>query len=127
MLSVDWQIGARGPKYANAVANTEVIGRQLGYLLFEMITKWYLDAENVHLIGFSLGAHIAGCASEFLKNRGILIGRITGLDPAGPLFNHNLIKQFTKKLDKSDARYVDIIHSDASLVNFNDFVTHSHL
>ncbi|XP_035714092.1 lipase member H-like [Folsomia candida] len=37
--------------------------------------------------------------------------RITGLDPAGPLFNtHSELK-----IDKSDANFVDIYHSNAGL------------
>lgn len=33
-----------------------------------------LEPENVHIIGHSLGAHIAGYAGKRLKN----LGRITG-------------------------------------------------
>jgi hypothetical protein len=61
--------------------------------------------ENLHLIGFSLGvrnlsilmavfwglnfclqAQVSGFAGKTLKEWGILLPRITGLDPAGPLF-----------------------------------------
>lgn len=43
---------------------------------------------------------------------GLKLGRITGLDPADPYFNSvdNVVK-----LDKSDAKFVDIVHTDASL------------
>lgn len=37
-----------------------------------------LNPKNIHLIGFSLGAHVAGTASESLKDKNQLIGRITG-------------------------------------------------
>lgn len=36
------------------------------------------DAKFFHIVGFSLGAHIAGCAGEILKGKGYKVGRITG-------------------------------------------------
>lgn len=74
---MDWHIGARGPNYPVAAANTELVGRQLGILLTNMVRNG-LDARKIHLIGFSLGAHVCGTASESLKNKGHLLGRITG-------------------------------------------------
>lgn len=77
MIAMDWHMGARGPQYATAAANTEVVGRQLGILLLMMVENG-LAPKNIHLLGFSLGAHVAGSASEVLKKKGHLIGRITG-------------------------------------------------
>ncbi|KAF5284338.1 hypothetical protein FQA39_LY04631 [Lamprigera yunnana] len=113
VILVDWEKGARGPQYTNAAANTEIVGKQLGILLLHMIHNG-LNPKKLHLIGFSLGAHVAGCASEFLKVNTHLIGRITGLDAASPLFRHNNFKEKSKKLDKDDAVFVDAIHTDAS-------------
>ncbi|XP_034185024.1 pancreatic triacylglycerol lipase isoform X2 [Osmia lignaria lignaria] len=62
----------------------------------------------------SLGAHVAGCASEILKKRNILLGRITGLDPASPFFRNHLFREKSRKLDATDAQLVDIIHTDGS-------------
>lgn len=77
MILIDWEKGAKGPQYPYAAANTEVVGRQLGFLLLHMINLG-INPEKIHLIGFSLGAHVAGCASELVKTRGYLLGRITG-------------------------------------------------
>lgn len=74
---MDWTNGAKGPSYAVAAANTELVGRQLGMLLVDLIDKG-MSPKNIHLIGFSLGAHVAGTASEVVKMKGHLIGRITG-------------------------------------------------
>ncbi|CAG9861971.1 unnamed protein product, partial [Phyllotreta striolata] len=43
-----------------------------------------------------------------------LLGRITGLDPASPLFRNNYLRENHKKLDRSDAKLVDVIHTDSS-------------
>lgn len=116
MILMDWSKGARGPQYATAAANTEVAGRQLGILLLQMIDRG-LDPDKIHLLGFSLGAHVAGTASEMLKQKGHLIGRITGLDAASPLFRSNHFREKYKKLDRSDARFVDVVHTDSSPVS----------
>lgn len=37
-----------------------------------------------------------------------------GLDPASPIFKSQLLLQPNRKLDSSDAIYVDVIHTDGS-------------
>ncbi|XP_018575805.1 pancreatic lipase-related protein 2-like isoform X2 [Anoplophora glabripennis] len=113
VVVMDWHVGARGPQYTNAAANTELVGRQLGMLLELMVEKG-MQPRDMHLIGFSLGAHVCGTASEALKVKGYLVGRITGLDAASPLFRNNYLREKYKKLDRGDAKFVDVIHTDAS-------------
>lgn len=64
---------------------------------------------DIHLIGFSLGAHVTNYVSQALKNE-FLIPRISGLDPAMPLF---VTADNDNKLDSSDAEFVDVIHTNA--------------
>ena len=45
-----------------------------------------IPIRNLHIVGFSLGCHIAGFAGKQLKN-GLRIPRITALDPAFPEFS----------------------------------------
>lgn len=69
------------------------------------------NLTTIHLIGHSLGAHVAGNVGRTAKNlTGIPVGRLTGLDPAGPLFNFVLDDV---RLRKTDAELVDVIHTDA--------------
>ncbi|XP_016910010.1 pancreatic triacylglycerol lipase-like isoform X2 [Apis cerana] len=112
VLVLDWTRGA-GTTYSVAVANTELVGRQLGLILLDIINLGTL-VEDVHIIGFSLGAHVAGCASEILKKKNLLLGRITGLDPASPFFRNHLLREKSRKLDATDAQLVDVIHTDGS-------------
>lgn len=112
VIILDWTKGA-GTTYGAAVANSELVGRQLGLILLDSI-KLGIKPINIHVIGFSLGAHVAGCASELLKRQGLLLGRITGLDPASPFFRHHLFREKSRKLDATDAHLVDVIHTDGS-------------
>lgn len=41
---------------------------------------------------------------------------LLGLDPASPLFKLDHFKDKRKKLDRSDAKYVDVVHTDGSPV-----------
>ncbi|XP_050293275.1 uncharacterized protein LOC126733886 [Anthonomus grandis grandis] len=104
-ICVDWSNGAALPNYVKASANTRLVGKQVSLLLRGLVEKNGLSLLNTHLIGFSLGAHIAGFAGADLGN----LSRITGLDPAGPLFE----SQDTRaRLDETDAGFVDVIHSN---------------
>ncbi|XP_044740824.1 lipase member H-like [Chrysoperla carnea] len=50
--------------------------------------------------------------SSFNDNK---IGRITGLDPAGPLYGIPILINSKKRLTKGDALFVDIIHTCAGV------------
>lgn len=66
--------------------------------------------DKVHFIGHSLGAHLAGYAGYTLQvDFSRTLGRITGLDPAEPLFKET---DPLVRLDRSDAKFVDVVHSD---------------
>lgn len=74
IVCVDWENGATLPNYVKAAANTRLVGKQLAMLLRGLEKHVGLPREKMHLIGFSLGAHVAGFAGAELKN----ISRITG-------------------------------------------------
>ena len=119
VIILDWEKGA-GTTYQAAVANTELVGRQLALILMDAMNLGG-KPKDMHLVGFSLGAHVAGCASELLKKKNLLLGRITGLDPASPFFRHRLFREMSRKLDASDARLVDVVHTDGSEVFTDGF------
>ncbi|KAL4716120.1 hypothetical protein ACJJTC_013897 [Scirpophaga incertulas] len=96
-------------RYFLSVHNARLVGKRLGNLLANL-ENFGTNSEDFHLVGISLGAHIAGWAAKYFRQyKGHNIGRITGLDPAGPCFSYAFSDQ---RLDKTDAKYVDVIHSN---------------
>ncbi|XP_050003789.1 pancreatic lipase-related protein 2-like [Alexandromys fortis] len=105
-ICVDWRHGAKA-EYTQAAYNTRVVGAEIAYLVQVLSTELNYSPENVHLIGHSLGSHVAGEAGRRLEGH---LGRITGLDPAEPCFQ-GLPEEV--RLDPSDAMFVDVIHTDS--------------
>ncbi|KAK3767074.1 hypothetical protein RRG08_017949 [Elysia crispata] len=106
VIVVHWHKGARLTSYPKASANVRLVATQIKVLLKLLQRTAGLQLEDVHLIGHSLGAHISGYAGTLLGDK---IGRITGLDPADPNFQH---LPFVIRLDPADAQFVDVIHTD---------------
>ncbi|OCT98863.1 endothelial lipase [Xenopus laevis] len=104
VIVVDWMNLAH-QLYPDAVNNTMLVGKDIAVLIDWLQDKANLSLENVHLIGYSLGAHVAGYAGNFVTGR---IGRITGLDPAGPMFEG---AEAHKRLSPDDADFVDVLHT----------------
>ena len=73
LIVVDWKHGATLP-YDQATANTRVVGAQVAQLIDALMNVTSATEGSFHIIGHSLGAHIAGYAGERVSH----IGRITG-------------------------------------------------
>ncbi|XP_070537998.1 pancreatic triacylglycerol lipase-like [Ptychodera flava] len=104
VIVVDWQDGSSG-WYFTCSANTAQVGEDTHLLISHLQTQTGLSLNNVHLIGFSLGAQVAGNTGK----RNPSIARISGLDPAGPDFSG---KGASDRLDPTDAQFVDVLHTD---------------
>ncbi|CAL1543544.1 unnamed protein product [Lymnaea stagnalis] len=111
VLAVDWSKGATLPDYPQATANIRVVATEVK-LVLEIMQDQGLDLGNVHIVGHSLGAHLSGFIGNLLGPN--VIGRISGLDPAEPSFLHYTLPV---RLDKEDAQFVDVIHTDGSPFN----------
>ncbi|KAH1027547.1 pancreatic triacylglycerol lipase [Dendroctonus ponderosae] len=107
-----------GPWYLTAAQNTRVVGEYTAEFIDYLVSKG-LYLPSLHLAGLSLGAQMAGVCGRNVKSG--RIRRITGLDPAGPLFT-----KWPKslKLDASDAEFVDIIHTDAGIFGYPNQIGH---
>ncbi|XP_068616948.1 endothelial lipase-like [Brachionichthys hirsutus] len=104
VIVVDW-IPMAQQLYADSVNYTRNVGVDIAAMLDWLQDELQLPLENVHLIGYSLGAHVAGFAGTYVRGS---IGRITGLDPAGPLFE-GVAEE--KRLSPDDADFVDVLHT----------------
>ena len=74
VIIVDWSHGATMP-YSKAATNTRVVGAQIAQLVTTIMNVTLATAGSFHIIGHSLGSHIAGYAGERVPH----FGRITGI------------------------------------------------
>ncbi|XP_058063244.1 pancreatic lipase-related protein 2 [Anopheles bellator] len=111
-IVIDWR-KASNPPYTQTCANIRLIGAITAHVIYMLYVELGMrDLDRVHLLGHSLGSHLCGYTGYYLqKDFGLQLGRITGLDPAEPLFSDT---DPLVRLDRSDAKFVDIVHSDAS-------------
>ncbi|XP_047035736.1 phospholipase A1-like [Helicoverpa zea] len=107
--------------YLRSTTMTRFIGEKLGAMLAALVNAG-VDPSNIHLIGHSLGSHISGFTGKTFRNlTGTLIGRISGLDPAGPCFAD---LEVALRLSKEDAEFVDVIHTDAGVYGLDEEIGH---
>ena len=78
VITVDWYGGAKSPNYPQVVGNTRLVGVQLAEMIKFLMNITLNSAGSYYIVGFSLGAHIAGYAGRNLKQSGHNLGRITG-------------------------------------------------
>ncbi|MGH0185206.1 UNVERIFIED_CONTAM: hypothetical protein FKN15_016772 [Acipenser sinensis] len=105
-IVVDWKKGGM-ITFTQSAHNVRVVGAEISYFLSVLEQDFKYFSSKVHLVGHSLGSHIAGEAGKRIPG----IARITGLDPAEPYFQNTPAEV---RLDPTDARFVDVIHTDAS-------------
>ncbi|RVE40616.1 hypothetical protein evm_014735 [Chilo suppressalis] len=77
-------------------------------LIDDLIENHGFTLDQFHPIGFSLGGQTVGYIGNYLKSG--RLNRITALDPAFPLF---VTPDNNRKVDKSDALFVDVLHTNA--------------
>ncbi|XP_076024800.1 lipase member H [Genypterus blacodes] len=117
VVVVDWNRGAANVNYFKAVENTMKAADKLTEFIKAM-QEHGASLSSIHLIGISLGAHISGFTGAQLNGK---IGRITALDPAGPLFTN---KPPEGRLDPTDAQFVDVLHTDIDALGFRKPLGH---
>ncbi|XP_072820546.1 phospholipase A1 member A isoform X3 [Vicugna pacos] len=110
VVAVDWVYGSTGV-YFSAVENVIKLGLEISRFLSKLLALG-VSQSSVHIIGVSLGAHVAGMVGHFYKGQ---LGRITGLDPAGPEYTRASLEE---RLDAGDALFVEAIHTDTDSYSY---------
>ena len=117
--------------YHQAAANTRYVGAALA-----LVTQNIRNIKTpltIHCIGHSLGAHACGFLGKALATLSAPpLDRITGLDPAGPLFLKSKLASgmeamsgsTSARLAPEDARFVDTIHTDSTWLGSFDKTGH---
>jgi len=108
--------------YDWSARNSIDVGEFVGRCLAELSVQQNIKGENFHIVGHSLGSHLMGKAGRiFTANHpnSELIGRLTGLDPAGPRFVDgpyvDAIPELAENIiSKESAAFVDIIHTNGA-------------
>ncbi|KAF5274871.1 hypothetical protein FQA39_LY07053 [Lamprigera yunnana] len=115
VIIVHWKKFAWG-LYSTSVCVLPKIADLVGDFLCKLSREKDYDLKNIHLVGHSLGAQMSGLAGQSVMSKcQQRIGRITGLDPAGPLF---LGRPIDERLDKTDAKFVDVIHTNGGVFGY---------
>ncbi|XP_033111043.1 pancreatic triacylglycerol lipase-like [Anneissia japonica] len=110
IIRINWEKGA-SILYGQAAANARIVGAEASFLIDQLKKFYGYSASSIYLIGHNLGAHIMAYAGE--RQTTPKIGRITGLDPAGPYFDGTTR---AVRLDTTDAEFIDVIHTDTDPV-----------
>ncbi|XP_077390574.1 lipoprotein lipase [Festucalex cinctus] len=105
VIVVDWLTRA-SQHYTTSAAYTKLVGRDVAKFVTWIQKELQMPWDRIHLLGYSLGAHVAGIAGDLTDRK---ISRITGLDPAGPTFEH---ADAQNTLSRDDAQFVDVLHTN---------------
>lgn len=82
-----------------------------------------IPLNNFHVIGHSLGAHVAGFAAQRLKSKlRKPLPWVTGLDPARPLYEAPEKVPNSQRLSDDDAVVVEVVHTDGAILGFKSSI-----
>lgn len=111
MIFCDWSEGSRTINYIGAANRVPGVGHFIASYMDFLAENGLIQWHRLSVVGFSLGAHIAGHVGKNVRLG--RINHITGLDPAGPLFS---VRDPRGRIDAGDGRYVECIHTNGPTI-----------
>jgi len=112
MIAVDWSRG-RSLEYASSVAAVSATGAKIAKLVDFLVKEYGMSLDNLEIVGFSLGAHVAGhTAKQVSTGR---VQKVVGLDPAMPMLSYD---KPAKRLSSNDAFYVETIQTNGGTLGY---------
>jgi len=121
VVVVGWGGGSQTLWYPSAASNTRVVGAETAAVVQNLRNRG-VSRSNLVCVGHSLGGHTCGHAGKRTK-----WGRISGLDPAGPLFENY---SPDARLHPNDANLVDVMHTmgyGALIMDYGTLVPLGHI
>uniref|UniRef100_A0A182VQU1 Lipase domain-containing protein n=1 Tax=Anopheles minimus TaxID=112268 RepID=A0A182VQU1_9DIPT len=115
---LDWKPYAEFAYQIAARQSTPVVANYL-FQFLQYISILYFPLEKVSLVGFSMGAQIAGLTGKLLPGR---IGAIYALDPAGALFSLPVDIGRKRRIADTDAKYVQVVYTTRYTLGFGPLV-----
>jgi len=117
VIVMDWGTCAGVANYAQAASNTRTAGAYTALVFQNLLRQSGTAASRMWCTGHSLGSHVCGHTGMKMPSNQRL-GRVTGMDPAGPLFEGSSDK--TIGLNPTSATFVDILHTDTEYGTLRD-------
>lgn len=121
VCAVDW---SRLASYAYTIAALSHTRKTAAHIVdfIKVLEANGADVGEMSIIGHSLGAQIAGFVGSGLDGK---FKAIYGLDPAGPGFTFPFQDSREARLDDTDAKYVQCIHTSRLTLGVNYTCGHS--
>nr|XP_014096677.2 phospholipase A1 [Bactrocera oleae] len=120
VIIVDWGYISMNPNYVYAAKSVGPVGEIVAKFINFLCRNYPAVCYKIKVIGHSLGAHVAGFAGKYIEFG--KIHTIFGLDPAGPLFDYCFCE---KRLCKTDATYVESMHTNCEFLGLREPIGHS--
>lgn len=122
-IVVDWTEYTNNVFLIPTMLHATYTGKALGQFI-QQVSKSFVNEEDrqtffkqLHLLGLTMGAYVAGSASNYLQIREHrMINRITAFDAFAPVFAFPYPLPCRFRLCKTHATFVDAIHSDILLL-----------
>lgn len=121
VITVEY-VNISNTQYSQAYCNAQKGAKMMTDFFCKVHNEGYFDLGKVHMVGFSLGAQIIGLIGQGVQQKcNQKVDRLTGLDPAGPIYQN---QDISMRLDKSDAKFVDVIHSNMGMFGYYGSMGH---